>query len=297
MKRKLKAHLWTLPRWFATPFFGAPAVMGALLAGGLTRDSWLGILAVILVMAGSHSFNSFLDYAWTGLDRGEAEDRSAEKDYSGGQSIIATGTVGTREVALNAISWYILALMPVGYLTARTGWLVLLIALAGMSVTFGYARAKFNWTHELVLGVATGPLPILAGMFATNPSPPWIIGLVASLPFMVLPSFAGLALDEWPDAEANLKKGGKSIAYKVWEYGVPLEWYFTSWVTFMFIYQVFLISVGIFAPLTAISFLVWPGLISAMVFLRRDFRKAAGIIVLIVLAHPVLLVLGQALGR
>ncbi len=296
MKRKVKAHLWTLPRWFAAPFFGAPVVLGALLAGGMTRDSWLGLLTVLLVMAGSHSFNSFLDYAWTGLDRGDPEDRSAEKDYCGGQSIIAAGIVSTREVALNATSWYILALAPVVYLATRAGWPVLLIALAGMSVTFGYAQAKFNWTHELVLGIGTGPLPLLAGMFATSASPPWTTGLVASVPFMILPSFAGLALDEWPDAEANLKKGVRSIAYKVWECGVSLEWYFTSWITFMFIYQVFLISADILAPLTAISFLTWPGLISAMVFLRRDFRKAAGVIVLIALAHPVLLVAGQALG-
>ena len=33
MKTKLKAHLWTLPRWFATPLFVAPAVLGGSLSG------------------------------------------------------------------------------------------------------------------------------------------------------------------------------------------------------------------------------------------------------------------------
>ncbi len=67
----IKLHLWTLPRWFAAPFFGSSAILGALMAGGMTFNSWLGVIAVLFIMAGGHSFNSFLDYAWTGLDKGE----------------------------------------------------------------------------------------------------------------------------------------------------------------------------------------------------------------------------------
>ena len=69
-----KLHFWTLPRWFAAPFFGMAAILGALLAGGLTINSWLGVLASLLIMAGGHSFNSFLDYNWTGLDKGRLQD-------------------------------------------------------------------------------------------------------------------------------------------------------------------------------------------------------------------------------
>src|SRR5512143_2815759 len=107
---KLKAHLWTLPRWFAAPLFGSSAVLGALLAGGMTLNSWLGVIGTLLIMAGGHSFNSFLDYSWTGLDKGEVAERSAEKDYAGGQSVIAAGAVTPREVAFNALTWYALAL-------------------------------------------------------------------------------------------------------------------------------------------------------------------------------------------
>ena len=89
--KKIRVHLWTLPRWFALPVFAAPAILGGLLSGGMTFNSWLGVIGTMLVMAGGHSFNSFLDYSWTGLDRGEATERSAEKDYAGGQSVIAAG--------------------------------------------------------------------------------------------------------------------------------------------------------------------------------------------------------------
>ena len=73
-------------------------------------------IAGILVMAGGHSFNSFLDYAWTGLDKGETEDRSAEKDYTGGQNVISAKIVSLREVLGNALGWYILSAVPVIYL-------------------------------------------------------------------------------------------------------------------------------------------------------------------------------------
>jgi 1,4-dihydroxy-2-naphthoate octaprenyltransferase len=296
VKRKIKVHLWTLPRWFAAPIFGASAVLGGLLAGGMTLNSWLGVVGCLLIMAGGHSFNSFLDYAWTGLDKGGPEERSAEKDYTGGQSVIAAGIVSVREVALNAISWYVLALAPLIYLALNVGWPIIVVGLLGMLVTFGYAQGKFNWTHELMLGLGAGPLAVLGGMFATTASPPWVAGLIVSVPAAVLISFIGLAIDEWPDAEANLKKGVRSIAYKVWENGVSLEWYLSSWLLFMYLYQVLLIAAGLLVPLSAISFFTWPLLMSFLVLLKQNFRKWAGIIVLTGVTYPLLLALGQFIG-
>jgi 1,4-dihydroxy-2-naphthoate octaprenyltransferase len=293
---KIKAHLWTLPRWFAAPLVAAPVVLGALLTGNVTVNSWIGVAAALLIFAGALSFNSFLDYAWTGLDKGEPGERSDEKDYCGAQSLIARGIVGTGEVAANALAWYALALAPVIYLAIRVGWPILVVALAGMLMTFWYSKAKFNWTHELSLAVGTAPLPVLLGMFATTASPPWTTGLVACVPFAVIHSFAGLALDEWPDAAANLKKGVRSIAYKVWENGVSLEWYLSTWFLFMYLYHIFLIAIGVLAPLSAIAFVSFPVLMGCMVFLKRDFRRVAGITVLVALSYPVLLVVGQALG-
>lgn len=297
MTLRIKAHLWTLPRWFAAPFFGSAVVLGALLAGGMSLNSWLGVVAGLLVMAGGHSFNSLLDYAWTGLDKGSAEERSAEKDYCAGQSLLAAGVVTAREVALNALVWYVLAAVPLVYLATHVGWGVLVIGLLGMLVTFWYARAKFNWTHELALGVGCGPIAVLLGMYATVACPHWRAGILAGAPFAIMLSFGGLALDEWPDAEANLKKGVKSVAYKVWESGVPLEWYLTSWFLFMFIVQGLLIAIGILAPLTALSFLAWPFLVGTLVVLRKDFRRMARMVVVFGASYVMLITIGQYLGR
>ena len=296
MKTKLKAHLWTLPRWFAAPFFGSSILIGAVLAGGIDANAWLGLIAGLLVMAGGHSFNTFLDYSWTGLDRGEVEDRSAEKDYTGGQSVIAGGILSEREVFVNAVSWYLLSAIPIIYLASSVGWPILPVWVASMLVTFWYSKSKFNWTHELALGAGVGPVALLIGMFSVSSSADWPTGILASLPIAIVLSFVGLALDEWPDAEANLKKGVKSVAYKVWEYGVDLNWYMTSWIAFLYIFQLFLIVIGVFAPLTGLTFLVFPPLMVCMVFLEKYFRKAAGILVAVAMLYPVLLLVGQALG-
>jgi hypothetical protein len=94
-----------------------------------------------------------------------------------------------------------------------------------------------------------------------------------------------------------LKKGVKSISYKVWEYGISLEWYVSSWLLFMFLYQVFLISIGMLKPLTAISFVTWPFLISFLVLSRKNFRFWARMFVLVGVLYPALLALGQFLGK
>ena len=296
MKENIKAHLFTLPRWFAAPFFGCSLLMGAVLAGDICPNAWIALIGGLLIMAGGHSFNSFLDYAWTGLDKGEVGERSAEKDYTGGQSIIELGIVSEKEVLFNALGWYILALAPVIYLAINASWIILPLAIAGMLITFWYAWGKFNWTHETALAAGVGPVAVLLGMFSVNPSPPWITGLLVSIPIAVILCYLGLAFDEWPDAEANLKKGVKSLAYKVWQYGISLEWYIMSWLLFVFVYQVFLIATGILYPMTALTFLIFPGLIACLVLLKANFRKVGGYLVLFAALYPILLLVGQIIG-
>jgi hypothetical protein len=182
-----------------------------------------------------------------------------------------------------------------------------------MAVTFWYSWGKFNFTHELSLGVAVGPLPMLIGAFAVNANANWINVLLVSIPFAIVLSFAGLALDEWPDAEANIKKGVKSMAYEVWKwsdwtenrvsYDLPvikslstLRWYLTSWFLFMFVFQGILIYLGILKPLTSLCFFVFPFLIPGMLMLRSNFNKWASFIVIVGAMYVLLILVGQVFG-
>lgn len=270
-------------------------LMGCILVGNLSLNAWLGLTAGLLVMAGGHALNSWGDWV-TGLDKGEAEARSAEKDYTGGQNLIASGVVSLRETLFNGLAWYALSAIPIIYLARANGWPIILIWILGMGVTFWYSLiAKFTWTHELALGIGVGPLALLLGMFSVSPHPPVVTGIIVSVPFAIILSFLGLALDEWPDAEANLKKGVKSIAYMVWKYGVSLEWYVSAWLLLLYIYQVFLIAIDVLKPLTGLTFVVAAMIIMLLVPLRSNFRRIMKVIIAIAWLYPILLVVGQVL--
>jgi hypothetical protein len=310
------AHLFQLPRWFAIPFFGASALLGSVLAGGITANAWIAFVACLLVMAGGHSFNSYLDYAWTGLDKGELENRSAEKTYTGGQNLLETKVVSLSEVFTNAVFWYILSAIPIIYLATSVTWLIIIPWVAGMLMTFWYSKSKFNYTHELALGCAVGPVPMIIGMLAVNPAANWVHVLLVSVPFAIVLSFAGLAIDEWPDAEANLRKGVKSLAYEVWKWSdyvsidrpdyalgelwvkslSTLQWYLTGWFLFMFFYQGVLINLNILKPLTGLAFLAFPFLMACMLKLKSSFKKWAAITVIVGALYVILLLVGQILG-
>jgi hypothetical protein len=313
MLKKIKVHLFTLPRWFATPFFASSCLLGAIIAGGLNARAWIATVAGLLVMAGGHSFNSFLDYAWTGLDKGEVEDRSAEKDYTGGQNVISAGAVSLRGVLANALCWYALSAIPVVYLALNGSAMIYLPWVLGMLVTFWYSQAKFNYTHEMALGAAVGPLPALMGAYAVSAQPPVTGVLLASVPAAIILSFIGLALDEWPDARANLKKGVKSIAYMVWKYapaqlsgssGVnnqeekdlgALQWYCTSWLAMLYIFQMLLIVTGVFEPLTGWTFILAPFFLALLVMMKGNFRRSMRSIIAVAAAFVIILVVTQAL--
>ena len=301
MKAKLKAHLWTLGRFFALPFFGVTLLCGAVIAGGSLGDLnvWLAFLAVTFVMAGGHSFNTLLDTEWTKLDKGE--DTSVSKGYAAGTNVINSGILTAREVLANALTWYAIGTIFLAILAARTTPMVFIPGVIGMLVTFWYSKSKFTtWSHELAL--AAGPLlAAVLGALSTGTGE-WVNSLLVSLPIVLIFSYAGLALDEFPDAEANLKKGVKSLPYKVWEFGFDLSSYLLFWFFLAYLVQVFYITVNILVPLTGLTFILLPLLIGLCVYLKGaytrpdTFKKFALAIVVTAACYPILLLVGQSLG-
>ncbi len=322
MLLKLKLWFWTLERWFGLPFFLSACIMGIVIAGGSLRDCkvWLAIGMATALMCSGHCWNSVLDYVF-GIDKGEITERSAEKVYSGGQSVIASGLCSLREAIIVSVLWSIISIVLAIILWVKMPSLILAIAVIGLAIPFLYTVGKFTvWgLHELSLGIAAGPLAVLTGMYAVNAHPNIITGLLVSVPFAIVLSFLGLSLDEWPDAQQNLAKGTRSIPYKIWEYsdlvlehpafgGHPdadsrwvkslamLQWYCSTWLLFMCTYHVFLIAIGVLKPLTGIALFVSPVCIPLLVMLKKDFRKFMIPLVAVGGLYCVLLLLGEALG-
>ena len=179
--------------------------------------------------------------------------------------------------------------------------MVFIPGVLGMLVTFWYSQSKFTtWSHELAL--AAGPLlAAVLGALSTGTGE-WVNSLLVSLPIVLIFSYAGLALDEFPDAEANLKKGVKSLPYKVWEFGFDLSTYILFWFFLAYLVQVFFIAVDILAPLTGLTFILLPLLTGLSVYLKgaytqpEKFKKVALAIVVTAAFYPILLLIGQAVG-
>ena len=309
MKGKLKAHLWTSGRFFALPFFGCSALIGSLLAGGTLSqlNTWLGFIAVALLMACGHSQNSYIDWA-VGLDEPEGEG-SVEKGYTGGCGSLKVLT--PKELILNFVGWGVLGLIVCGILAMRVGPYIFVPAVLGLAVPYFYTKGKFSWYHETALAVAV-VLAAVSGMFAVNPSPEWGMGIIVTLPIAIILSFLGLALDEYPDAYFNIKKGTKSLAFKVWQNKFDLGTYILSWFSIVYAFQVFLIAIGLLAPLTMLSLLIFPFMIAQLVFLKpyaealrdnpadnavlKGFTSQAKLVVAVAMTYPVLILIGQAVG-
>jgi 1,4-dihydroxy-2-naphthoate octaprenyltransferase len=295
MKEKIRTHLWTLGRWFALPFFGVSVLIGAVLASGnLTLNTWLAFITTALLMAGGHSFNTYLDTTWTKLDTKESH--SVEKGYTAGSIVITGGWASEKEVLINAIAWYILGLIPGIWLAVTVTPWVLVPIIYGMAITFIYCWSKFSYFHEAVL--ASGPIAgAVLGALSTGTGE-WLNALLVSIPIVLIFSYAGLALDEYPDAPQNLDKGVKSLAFKCYEFGYDLPTYIMLWVFTAFLVQLFFITIGLLKPLTAFTLIVLPLAIGASIFLKKEqtFKKAALIIVAIAMWYPLLLLLGQIFG-
>lgn len=308
MLEKLKAHLWTSGRWFALPFFGVASLLGSLLAGGdiWELNTWLGFIAVGLLMACCHSQNSYIDWAY-GIDKPGGEG-SIEKGYTGGCGILKV--LSPKELILNFVCWGIAGLAVCGILSARVTPYIFIPAVLGLAVPYFYTRGKFSWYHETALAIGV-MLSGVCGMFAVNPNPEWWQAIIVVLPIAIVLSYLGLAFDEYLDAYNNLKTGVKSMAFKVWEFRIDLQFYILSWMNMVYIFQIFLITIDLLKPLTMISFITFPFIIVATSFLKpyadairnipndkeaqKGYNKIGKLVIVAAASYPVLVIIGQAI--
>jgi len=179
---KLKLHLCTLPRWFAAPAAVSAVVLGLIL-GNAALWLWpIAIISGLFLMAWAHQANSWLDWSWTAFDRGTEEERSKEKSYTGGQSVIEKYAMSPREVALGALGWLAAsAALAAVISTFVSPWIWLPWALVALC-TFWYSWGKQHYNCELALGMGFGSFAVMYGMAASQ-QPNFGLAFLAGLPF------------------------------------------------------------------------------------------------------------------
>lgn len=268
MKTKIRAHLITLPRWFAAPVCICAVVLGGVIGGGDFFPIILAVITALLLMAAAHSSNTWLDFYWTCFDLGTAEERSYPKVYTRGQQPIAAGILSGKEVLGNILFWLGLSAIPAGILSVIVSpWIWLFWVLTVACSPF-YSWGKLHYLCEMALGLGFGSIACCLGV-SVSPNPDYLKAFLAGIPILILWGFAAETLDQFLDAEPNWPRGLRNLGALVWKsetsITVVIGWLFSV----TFISQLFFILVGILSTWTALTLITFIPFTLCLILLQR----------------------------
>ncbi|MBA7700778.1 hypothetical protein ES703_109502 [subsurface metagenome] len=294
MKDKIKTHIG-LGRFFALPCVVCAVLLGCTLGGSLSWLSVMVILAGIFEMAYSHSFNTLLDYSWTGLDKGTEEERSKGKVYTKGQQAIAAGKLTPRGVLVNGLIYLAISAVFVGIIAWKVSPLIWAIWAGTALCTFWYSWGKLHWNCELALGTGFGPLAVMLGM-ASQPNPNFLVAFLAGIPFLILWGYGAETIDQFTDAEPNWPRGLRNFGALVWRNNISIAMFLAWLVVITFLSQLFLIAGGVLAPLTALSLISFLPFSFCLLYLEKNLKIGVLWGLGAIFLHMILLTVGQLAG-
>jgi len=294
MKDKILTHIG-LGRFFALPACVCAVLLGVALGG---QWSWLSAMVVVgalFEMAYSHSFNTLLDYSWTGFDKGTEEERSKGKVYTKGQQAIAAGKLSTKEVLVNGLCYLAISAIFIGIVAWQVSPAIWLFWGLAALCTFWYSWGKLHWNCELALGTGFGPLAVMLGM-ASQPKPDFLTAFLAGIPFLILWGYGAETIDQFTDAEPNWPRGLRNFGALLWKNNISISMFLTWLLTITFLSQLFLIVGGVLAPLTALSLISFIPFSFCLLYLEREFKTGVMWGLGGIFLHFTLLLVGQIIG-
>jgi len=294
MKAKIKTHIG-LGRFFALPVAVCAVLLGVALGGNWSWLSLMVALGATFQMAYAHSFNTLLDYSWTGFDKGSKEERSKGKVYTHGQQAIAARIMTPRGVLVNGLVYLAISAVFIGIV----GWKVSPVIWAIWAVmalcTFWYSWGKLHYQCELALGMGFGPLAVMLGM-ASQPNPDFLLAFLAGIPILLIWGYGAETMDQWTDAEPNWPRGLRNLGALVWKNNVSITTFIVWLLVLTFLSQLFLVAAGILHPLTALTLISMIPFSMCIIFL--EVKPKVGIIWGLggIYLYGLLLLLGEVLG-
>lgn len=294
MKDKIKTHIG-LGRFFALPIVVSSVLLGVALIGHWSWLSAMVALGAIFQMAFAHSFNTLLDYSWTGFDKGTEKERSQGKVYTHGQQAIAAGELTPRSVFINGLVYLAISAVFIGIVAWKVSPVIWIIWAATALMTFWYSWGKLHYQCELALGIGFGPLAVMLGM-ATQPDPDFLLAFLAGIPVLILFGYGAETLDQYSDAEPNWPRGLRNFGALVWKNGVSIATFLAWLLVITFVSQLFLIAGGVLHPLTALTLITFLPFSMCLIFIQS--KPKAGIIWGLggIYLYGLLLLVGQVFG-
>lgn len=280
MKGKIKTHIG-LGRFFALPVAVCAVLLGVALGGHWSWLSAMVALGAIFQMAFAHSFNTLLDYSWTGFDKGTEKERSREKIYTKGQQAIAAGIMSPKGVLVNGLVYLAISAIFIGIVAWKVSPVIWAVWAVMALMTFGYSWGKLHWSCEFFLGIGFGPLAVMLGM-ASQPNPDFLLAFLAGIPILILWGYGAETMDQYSDAEPNWPRGLRNLGALVWKSGTSITVTVGWLLGVTFISQLFLIAGGVLSPLTGLTMISFLPFTMCLILLQqtayRDIGPKAGII-------------------
>ncbi len=274
MKEKIKTHIG-LGRFFALPVAVCAVLLGVALGGNWSWLSAMVALGAIFQMAFAHSFNTLLDYSWTGFDKGTEEERSRGKVYTHGQQAIAAGIMSPRGVLANGLVYLAISAIFIGIVAWKVSPVIWAVWAVMALMTFGYSWGKLHWSCEFFLGIGFGPLAVMLGM-ASQPNPDFVLAFLAGIPILILFGYGAETMDQYSDAEPNWPRGLRNFGALVWKNKVSITTFIVWLLCATFLSQLFLIAAGVLHPLTALTLITFIPFSMCLLFL--EMKPKVGII-------------------
>jgi len=174
------------------------------------------LLGIILAMAGCYTFNEYFDFK-SGVDTAvKVEDMTP---FSGGSRVLPEGLIQPSSVFKAGLVFWLLASVIGIYLTLVRGWIILLLAFAGLFTGAFYTSPPFKWAYrglgEVLIGITYGPL-ITLGSYYTQ------LMTLQPLEHVIIPSLipgllitAVIWINEFPDYYADKKMGKKNLVVRL----------------------------------------------------------------------------------
>jgi 1,4-dihydroxy-2-naphthoate octaprenyltransferase len=203
------------------PFFSGsllPVALGATVAYYHSEAvNWLylavAFLGVAALHAGSNVMNDYFDHK-SGCDKANTD---FVRPFTGGSRLIQNGVLSPKEVLVESITLFAIAVACGIYLTAAVGWWALILGGIGAASGYFYTapplRLCARGVGEAVVGVNFGVLVTLGSYYVQTGRLDWI-PVIASIPLAVLIA-AVLYINQFQDVRADEAAGKRNLVVRL----------------------------------------------------------------------------------
>ena len=253
----------------------------------------LAFAGLLLAHIAVNVLNDYFDYR-SGIDL-----ETKRTPFSGGSGVLPAAMLSPGQVLWFGLITFVLTI-PVGiYFVIVAGWPLLPLILVGGACIFLYTPvlSKLGWP-EWAAGAGLGTLPVLGAYFVQTSSYP-LAAVIAAVPSGIMVHNL-LFLNEFPDVEADIKGGRKTLPILVGK--IKASYVYTAMTTAIYAWIIAAVAWGIMPAFCLLSLLTLPLAYKAIMgSLKFDdeskLMPALGSNVMVILFTQLLLGIGYILAE